>query len=71
MKSLEALRISTTKIIVRASLDIYADVYRDIFTGRPSSQLIIRGELARIIRSDTASALSAIAAGLSAAKLLF
>ncbi len=40
------------------------------FTGNEYSQLIIRLELARIIRSDTATALSAIAAGLSAAKTI-
>ncbi len=56
--------------IVRVAVDIW-NVYRDIFTGRrKSSQLIIRGELARIIRSTLATALSAIAAGLSAAKTI-
>ncbi len=63
-ESLEAL-----KNINHKDRTCFVDIYRrryDIFTGR-RSQLIIHGELARIIRSDLA-ALST--AGLSAAKTI-
>ncbi len=52
-------------------VDIYADVYRDIFTGRrKSSQLIIRGGCTNYTLQTLATALSLSAAGLSAAKTI-
>ncbi len=54
MKSLEALNNINYKDVTYVLCGHLRRRYRDIFTGRrKSSQLIIRGELARIIRSDT------------------
>ncbi len=72
MKSLEALKNTNHKdVIVRAFVDIYADVYRDILTGRRNLvNLLSAASWHELYALTLATALSAIGTGLSAAKTI-